>query len=100
MKRLVRIAFVFGLALGAAGSFSYIAADDRVELEAAQCQATPVNGGISLSATAATSFEIYSITGQRVKSATVEQGSTVKVELPKGCYIVRCPQWSKKVVVR
>lgn len=99
MKRILRIAFVFGLALGAAGSMAYIIADDRVEISSEECQARPVEGGISLSATSRTGFDIYSITGQKVKSVTVESGS-VKAELPKGCYVVRCPQWSKKVVVK
>ena len=74
-------------------------ADDAIETVAEESRAIGVGGGIQLSATERTGFEIYSITGQRVKSVTVEN-TTVKVELPKGCYIVRCALWSKKVIVK
>lgn len=74
-------------------------ADDSVEVAVAESRAVGVEGGIQLSASESVKFEIYSITGQRVKAISVES-TTVKVELPKGCYIVRCPQWSKKVVVK
>lgn len=42
--------------------------------------------------------EIYSITGQLIKKFSLGEG-TVTIELPRGCYIVRCASWSKKVVV-
>lgn len=87
------------LAVTAAGHVTYVAADDQIEVTEVQCEAIPVSNGIKLTAPSRTNFEIYSITGQRVKSVSVDSG-TVKVELPKGCYIVRCPQWSKKVVVK
>ena len=45
------------------------------------------------------SFTIYSITGQVVKSFTLNAGVEM-VDLPQGCYIIKCSQWSKKVVVR
>lgn len=43
-------------------------------------------------------FEIYSITGQLVKRVKLANG-TATVELHRGCYIIRCQNWSKKVVV-
>ncbi len=43
-------------------------------------------------------FYIYSITGQMVKSVDVAE--SVTVELPQGCYIVKCNDWSKKIIVR
>ncbi|MBE6318769.1 MAG: hypothetical protein E7081_07340 [Bacteroidales bacterium] len=46
----------------------------------------------------AISFAIYSITGQSIKTITIS--GTMKVELPRGYYIVRCDQWSKTVVVK
>lgn len=78
-----------------------VADDTEIETEIAveDCKAKPCNGGIELYAASRTSFEIYSITGQRVKSVAVED-SSVRVELPDGCYIVRCSKWSKKVVVK
>lgn len=100
MKTLYRIAMMAVVAAGAAlAPLPMVADDDHTEIVADDCQAQPVDGGIDLSATPRTCFEIYSITGQRLKSATVE-GGTVKVELPKGCYIVRCAKWSKKVIVK
>lgn len=99
MKRLCRIAFAFALIAGFMATTSQVAAADRIESVADDCQAQSASGGIMLSATSRTQFDIYTITGQCVKSVTVEDGS-VKAELPKGCYIVRCPKWSKKVVVK
>ncbi len=43
-------------------------------------------------------FFIYSITGQLVKRARVTD-SAITVELPTGCYIVKCERWSKKIIV-
>lgn len=44
-------------------------------------------------------FQIYSITGQLVKSVDVADGSII-VELPRGLYIVKCDLWSKQIVVK
>ncbi len=87
------------LSVGASVPAFYVAADDQIEAVAQESQAQSVDGGIKLTASGRVGFEIYSITGQRVKSTVVEDAS-VKVELPKGCYIVRCSEWSKKVVVK
>lgn len=43
-------------------------------------------------------FNIYSITGQMIK--TLEVSDSAKVELPKGFYIVKCDDWSKRIIVR
>lgn len=43
-------------------------------------------------------FHIFSITGQLIKSVTLSGGSHI-LELPQGCYIVKCQQWAKKVIV-
>ncbi len=99
MKRFYRIALMFAVAVFAAAPASYVAADDRIEVETVESAAVSVTGGIQLTAGKRVNFEIYSITGQRVKSVAVED-ATVKVELPKGCYIVRCSDWSKKVIVK
>ena len=45
-------------------------------------------------------FHIFSITGQLVKAVDVEPGITLNVELPRGCYIIKCSYWSKKVLVK
>lgn len=98
MKKFCRIALVLALALGSATTLQ-VAAAERIEAVAEDCQALPTQGGIMLCASSRTQFDIYTITGQCVKSVTVEDGSA-KAELPKGCYIVRCAKWSKKVVVK
>ena len=58
-------------------------------------------GTITLTVTSdeSVNFQIYSITGQVIKSITVSHGSAT-LELPKGYYIVRCSHWSKSVVVK
>ncbi|MCM1349397.1 MAG: T9SS type A sorting domain-containing protein [Firmicutes bacterium] len=43
-------------------------------------------------------FEVYSITGQLVKRIKLSNGSAT-IDLHRGCYIVKCEKWSKKVVV-
>lgn len=96
---MFRILFLAIVAAMASGTVGYASADDRIEEVEVEREATPCSNGIRLAATEHTVFEIYSITGQKVKSASVDNGSTT-IELPKGCYIVRCPQWSKKVVVK
>lgn len=99
MKRIVRIAFIALCTVFVAAEGFDVFAAERIEAVATDSKAIPVRGGIELSAVEQTRFEIYSITGQQIKSVTVS-GETQTVELPKGCYIVRCPQWSKKVVVK
>lgn len=44
-------------------------------------------------------FFIYSITGQMIKTVMV-YSSPITVELYPGCYIVKCSDWAKQVVVR
>lgn len=44
-------------------------------------------------------FQIYSITGQLVRNVKVS-GSTERVELRNGCYVVRVGRWSKKVIIK
>lgn len=60
----------------------------------------PVGGGVEISSSddVARRYYVFSITGQTVKSGEVV-GSAI-VELPRGCYIVKCAGVSKKVVVK
>ena len=39
-------------------------------------------------------FRVYSITGQVVKRLKLSEGSE-RIELPQGCYIVKCEAWTK-----
>lgn len=44
-------------------------------------------------------FEVYSITGQLIKRFKLDDGSYT-LELPRGCYIVKCSRWSKKAIIK
>lgn len=44
-------------------------------------------------------FEIYSITGQLVKTVEL-RGQSERLDLPQGCYIVRAPGFTKKIVLK
>jgi len=100
MKQLYRIVMALIVACASTAPAFVAMADETTEVAAVEeSRAAGVEGGIQLSATESTGFEVYSITGQRVKKVTVEN-STVKIDLPKGCYIVRCAKWSKKVIVK
>ncbi len=59
-----------------------------------------VSGGIEISANDEQPhhFYIYSITGQMIKSVDIQDSQVI--DLPQGCYIVKCNEWSKKIVVR
>lgn len=44
-------------------------------------------------------FEIFSITGLLVKQVTLASGS-MRIELPKGFYIVKCESWTRRVMLK
>lgn len=71
------------------------------QIEAESASLRVVRGHIELTAQQGHTytFQIYSITGQLVKSVTVTSG-TETIALPQGYYIVKCSEWSKKAVVR
>ena len=72
-----------------------------VELADQRVKVRVVHGGLELTNNTdqVLHFQIYSITGQIVKSLDLGNGS-VTVDLPQGCYIVRHPKGTQKVVVR
>lgn len=76
--------------------------DVASSLAVAQPTVRALHGGLELGnpLEGAMTFAIYSITGQLVKQVDVAAGSAVSVDLPTGCYIVKCAKWSKKIVVR
>lgn len=43
-------------------------------------------------------FQIYSITGQLIKRVQLCD-SKASIDVAKGCYVVRCEAWVKKIVV-
>lgn len=102
MKHLLRISLI--LLAGAFASTTAIYATDSMDVTEAvseRAQARMVRGGIQLSAITSETvhFEIYSITGQLVKAVELRNDSQT-IELPNGCYIVKCQHWSKKVLVK
>ena len=100
MKRKIRILAMALVGVIASTSATWAVAADRIEqTQAAAVRVSASSSGVQLTAHESTRFDIYSITGQLIKSLEVKL-ETVTVELPTGCYIVRCPQGSQKVVVR
>ncbi|WP_295730980.1 hypothetical protein [uncultured Muribaculum sp.] len=101
MKKLfMTLTLVTGLAFGSIVTVAQSNDIEQISAIAHTPSARPVSGGIELTTPgdAPCCFYIYSITGQMVKSAEIS-GSAV-VELPRGCYIIKCAKWSKKVVVK
>lgn len=104
MNRLIA-KILIALALAAGGSMSLMAQVERdatiQQLNAENASLRVVRGHIELTAQQGHTytFQIYSITGQLVKSVTVTS-STEVISLPQGYYIVKCSEWSKKAVVR
>lgn len=74
-------------------------ADERIEANAPQLKAASGYIELTVSSETTFTFHIFSITGQLIKRVEVSDGS-LQVELPAGCYIVKCEKWSKKVIVK
>lgn len=105
MKKVVLIlALTMGLGLSSVSVAGMPAAQGDIasSLAAAQPSARGVHSAIELGNPLETAvvFQIYSITGQLVKTVDVSAGSVLTVDLPTGCYIVKCSKWSKKIIVR
>ncbi len=102
MRRLLYIfTLCVALAVGSVGVSVF--ATPRVEQVSSE--ETTVYGGKGTIAMVAgdsdATFNIYSITGQLIKSVRVSAGTKVTIEIPKGFYIVKCSgRWSRKVVVK
>lgn len=71
---------------------------DRVE----STTVAGVSGGIELrnNTAEAQRIFIYTITGQMLRSLTIEPGQTLSVDLPAGYYIIKTPDHSRRVLVR
>ncbi|MBP5687390.1 MAG: T9SS type A sorting domain-containing protein [Muribaculaceae bacterium] len=102
MKRLLYIfTLCMALAVGAVGVSSYAAP----RVEQVSSDETNVYGGKGTIAMVAgdsdATFNVYSITGQLIKTVRVTAGTKVTIDVPKGFYIVKCAgRWSRKVVVK
>ena len=105
MKKVV-LSLIVALGLGAASvqvvGMPAAQNDIASSLAAAQPSVRAVHSAIELSNPLETAvvFQVYSITGQLVKTVEVSAGAQVTADLPTGCYIVKCSKWSKKIVVR
>ena len=102
MKRLLYI-FTLCVAL-AVGSVSVtMVASPRIE-QVSSDETTVLGGKGTIAMVAGDSdvtFNIFSITGQLIKTVRVNAGTKVTIDVPKGFYIVKCAgKWSRKVVVK
>lgn len=104
MKRLrnISIALFIGLmGIGSSAVYAFPAHDGISVNVASQPTIKALNGSIVITVPGDNPihFQIFSITGQAIKSITLGQGSTT-IELPKGYYIVKCSHWSKTIIVK
>lgn len=102
MKKIFSIAILFLAAISFSGQWCAYARPAVENRLTDHIPAVSVDKGyVELTAPdgEAVKFEIFSITGQLVKSITVKS-STVKVDLPKGFYIIKCETWTKRVMIK
>lgn len=104
MKKLLQI---IALVIATVIATPAISADNDSGIETPACLETAslnvVSGGVELTASTdrpSTYFTIYSITGQKVKSVNVSQGTSVHIDLPDGYYIVKCNDWSRRILIK
>ncbi|ROT07843.1 T9SS C-terminal target domain-containing protein [Muribaculaceae bacterium Isolate-104 (HZI)] len=72
----------------------------RIDTENAVMTASSSGITLSVRSEKKIRFYIYSITGQLIKTVDVVAGESEYVDLNRGCYIVKCSDWSKKVLVK
>lgn len=102
MKRLL---YIFTLCVALAAGSASVSVFAAPRIEQASSEETTVYGGKGTIAMVAgdsdATFNIYSITGQLIKTVRVTAGTKVTIDVPKGFYIVKCAgKWSRKVVVK
>ena len=103
MTQYIRKIFVAVMLVAGASAGMQSFASERIEhIDTAGPQIRVADGALELTApdNAATRFEIYSITGQLVKAVELQAARAERIELPQGCYIVRTPGRSQKIVVK
>lgn len=102
MIQYIRKIFVALLLAAAPAAAFQAAASERIEQPEANQSIIKVTPGGELELTAlnsTTRFDIYTITGQLVKTLEL-RNETERVQLPSGCYIVRTQDRSQKIVIR
>lgn len=93
--------FLCGTVIAAAsGMPDETATSQRIDTDIAAVSTTSTGIALSVKGEKAERFYVFSITGQLVKTIDVDAASVQTVELPRGCYIVKCSHWSKKVMVK
>lgn len=100
MKKLI-LTLLLTLIGPAVPQVQSLLAAPTIEVTASEVELRAVHGGIEITNRTgqAIHVQIYSITGQTVKSFDMADGH-LTVELPQGCYIIRHPQGTHKVIVR
>ena len=101
MKRLLYI-LTLCVALAVGSVSATMVAESRIEQVSSE-ETTVVGGKGTIALVAGESdatFNIFSITGQLIKSVRVNAGTKVTIDVPKGFYIVKCAGKSRKVVVK
>ena len=101
MKRLLYI-LTLCVALAVGSVSATMVAESRIEQVSSE-ETTVVGGKGTIAMVAGESdatFNIFSITGQLIKSVRVNAGTKVTIDVPKGFYIVKCAGKSRKVVVK
>lgn len=103
MKRLFFTTLMMIGMLTAQIDFSARAASlPREEIQAAATPSVSIDGAVIEMRnpySEPVKFQIYSITGQLIKSVVVKS-VPVRLELPKGFYIVKCDNWTKRVMLK
>lgn len=101
MKRFLCIIVLFAVLSVAQSSYAIAADSPRQEIVVNEPTVVSRPGAIEFSCTAdgrTYTFYVYSITGQLVKRLQLCE-SNATVEIAKGCYIIKCEAWTKKVLV-
>lgn len=100
-KIMKRILIAFILAVAVSSQMPMRASSlPPVEDTASTAASVRVDGcAVYIAAAPGIKVDIYSITGSRIKATTTDRNGTACVELPQGCYIVRCSDMSKKILV-
>lgn len=102
MTRKLLIALTLLMSLGVAtADLAHGAPVVRQEVVASEPVLTARRGVIDIACPAdgkTYTFQIYSITGQLIKRVQLSE-TKASIEVAKGCYVVRCEAWVKKIVV-
>ena len=100
MNRFLSILLIAIAAVLPFGETAFAAQAPRQELASSEPTLSTRRGAIEISCPAGRTytFQIYAITGQLLKRVQITD-SSLTIELPQGCYIVKCGAWVKKAIV-